>query len=349
MALNRGIGSTKYMTKRTPKNEKYDHVKTKLDTGSSLTKHKERLEEIRRNYKYRKNEIFKRLKATTFAHLVLQVASISDMTESENDTESHIPAEDVLSSVDSECVSERPGGSALSLPLSDHEYAEETESCYSARSTLLSVISGVGERCPEHNNQKTTRKVVDPSKAPYPDCPYLLLDVRYREKYDSCHIISAHSFPMAMLSRSVNPYTKEILQYKNAKGKIIIVYDEDELIASQVATMMCQRGFENVFLLSGGLRVIAQKFPCGLTTGSIPASPPSSKVKRRPTSQKPPMAAEKRWRFTLDELAKIQEQLEEILMSSDTSSCLSSRMSTASTRFTSSAKSSVGGSSRHWK
>ncbi len=39
---------------------------------------------------------------------------------------------------------------------------------------------------------------------------------------------------------------------KNAAGKIIIVYDEDERIASQAATVMCERGFENLFMLSGG-------------------------------------------------------------------------------------------------
>lgn len=39
---------------------------------------------------------------------------------------------------------------------------------------------------------------------------------------------------------------------KNAAGKIIIVYDEDERIASQAATIMCERGVENLFMLSGG-------------------------------------------------------------------------------------------------
>lgn len=99
---------------------------------------------------------------------------------------------------------------------------------------------------------------------------------------------TAHSFPIAMLSRTMNPYTKEVLEYvswntssckhllvlltkpniikpisdftelnpltvqKNAAGKIIIVYDEDERIASQAATNMCQRGVENLFMLSGG-------------------------------------------------------------------------------------------------
>lgn len=39
---------------------------------------------------------------------------------------------------------------------------------------------------------------------------------------------------------------------KNAPGKIIIIYDEDERIATQAATTMCQRGIENLYMLSGG-------------------------------------------------------------------------------------------------
>lgn len=81
----------------------------------------------------------------------------------------------------------------------------------------------------------------------------------------------------------MNPYTTEVLEYvsfnmiypfsilffidtmksssfhlnpqtwqKNTPGKIIIVYDEDERIASQAATAMCERGFENLFMLCGG-------------------------------------------------------------------------------------------------
>lgn len=88
----------------------------------------------------------------------------------------------------------------------------------------------------------------------------------------------------------MNPYGKEVLEYvsltvfsqarsqklvevltvltvgptltctlqKNAAGKIIIVYDEDERIASQAATTMCQRGFENLFMLSGGPSALAE-------------------------------------------------------------------------------------------
>ncbi|KAE8296716.1 Centrosomal protein of 41 kDa [Larimichthys crocea] len=341
MSLNRGIGSVEYMKKRIPTNAKYEHVKTRLDTGCSLTKYMEKLEDIKKNYRYRKDEIFKRLKVTTFAQLILQVSSVSDLNGSD-DGESHILEDglSVVSDADLECLSEHTNGSPHTpLPTDRQDAGDSREMCYTARSTLLSVISGVGELNLDRSHQKTKNESPfspEPADMPYPDCPYLLLDVRDRDQYDRCHIISAHSFPIAMLSRTMNPYTKEVLEYKNAAGKIIIVYDEDERIASQAGTTMCERGFENLFMLSGGLKVIAQKFPEGLTTGSIPtsclSSPTSSKVKKSSVLQQPSQAAEKRWRFTSDELAKIQEQLEEILIPSNSNSRMSSRMSSSSSQ-----------------
>lgn len=212
----------------------------------------------------------------------------------------------------------------------------------------------------EETNQKTAESVPGPSPAdtPYADCPYLLLDVRDRDQYDRCHIISAHSFPIAMLSRTMNPYTKEVLEYKNALGKIIIVYDEDERTASLAATTMCERGFENLFMLCGGLKVIAQKFPIGMTTGCIPesclTSPNSLKKRKSSVVQQTAQAAEKRWRFTSDELDKIQEQLEEITIPSYSNSSLSSRTSSSSSRSTATRHQSFSTagrvqSSRPWK
>ena len=82
--------------------------------------------------------------------------------------------------------------------------------------------------------------------------PYLLLDLRERDEYDTCHIISALNYPVAMLSRSVNNETREMLTYKNQPGKIIVVYDDDERLCGKAATTMTQRGYDNLFLLSGG-------------------------------------------------------------------------------------------------
>ncbi|TKC34342.1 hypothetical protein EI555_004348 [Monodon monoceros] len=256
----------RYLTKRIPQNPRYQHVKSRLDTGNSMTKYIEKLEEIKKNYRYKKDELFKRLKVTTFAQLCLLTYFFT-----------------------------------------------------------CSVISGVGEL----DLDKGLVKKVEPSTKdkPYPDCPFLLLDVRDRDSYQQCHIVGAYSYPIATLSRTMNPYSNDILEYKNAHGKIIILYDDDERLASQAATTMCERGFENLFMLSGGLKVLAQKFPEGLITGSLPAScqqtlPPAS-ARKRSGPKVPPPAAENKWRFTPEDLKKIEYYLEEDQGPADSTSRLS--------------------------
>ncbi|XP_008511095.1 centrosomal protein of 41 kDa isoform X2 [Equus przewalskii] len=308
--------SRKYLTRRIPQNPKYQHVKSRLDTGNSMTKYIEKLEEIKKNYRYKKDELFKRLKVTTFAQLVIQVASLSDQTL-------EVTAEEIQRLEDNDSAASDPDaeiavrtngkGSPGEQSLSPVQFIHSAGAGDSSRSTLQSVISGVGEL----DVDKGLVKKAEPNTKdkPYPDCPFLLLDVRDRDSYQQCHIVGAYSYPIATLSRTMNPYSNDILEYKNAHGKIIILYDDDERLASQAATTMCERGFENLFMLSGGLKVLAQKFPEGLITGSLPAScqqalPPGS-ARKRASPKVPPLPAENKWRFTPEDLRKIEYYLEE--------------------------------------
>nr|AFB74714.1 CEP41 [Schmidtea mediterranea] len=139
-----------------------------------------------------------------------------------------------------------------------------------------SVISGVGELDINNTNVQSSDVATceNDSGDPivYDTMPYLLLDVRDRDQYDQCHIIKSLSYPSAMISRSVNFETKEMLACRNKPGKIIVIYDEEERIAPRVADTLVQRGYENLFMLSGGLRVAYKKFPKGLITGKISES-----------------------------------------------------------------------------
>ena len=44
--------------------------------------------------------------------------------------------------------------------------------------------------------------------------PYLLLDIRPTEQYESGHIVSARSYPHVRVARAVNFETQEMLYYK---------------------------------------------------------------------------------------------------------------------------------------
>uniref|UniRef100_A0A8C9NGW7 Centrosomal protein 41 n=1 Tax=Serinus canaria TaxID=9135 RepID=A0A8C9NGW7_SERCA len=207
------------------------------------------------------------------------------------------------------------------------EAQKHSSSCRS----LCSVISGVGELDVEKDSPKKEDQDSQAEERPYPDCPFLLLDVRDREAYEQCHIVGAYSYPIATLSRTMNPYTNNILEYKNAHGKIIIVYDNDERLASQAATTMCERGFENLFMLSGGLKVLAQKIPEGLITGTLPVScqvaAPTGTARRRTTPRVPPTPAENKWRFSADDLQKLRHYLAEEQIPSDAASRLTRGLS----------------------
>lgn len=47
------------------------------------------------------------------------------------------------------------------------------------------------------------------------------------------------------------------------------MYDEDELLAPQVATTLMERGYTNVYMLSGGLKVAKYCFPHSLVVMAL--------------------------------------------------------------------------------
>mmetsp|Transcript_44453 Transcript_44453/g.85030 ORF Transcript_44453/g.85030 Transcript_44453/m.85030 type:complete len:231 (+) Transcript_44453:129-821(+) len=103
---------------------------------------------------------------------------------------------------------------------------------------------------------------------------FLLLDVRDQEDFKTCQINNALNYPAPMLSRSVNNFTPEILAFSNkeSESKIIVIYDFDERVAGPAGNLFFEKGVDNVFLLSGGLKKFGAEFP-ELCEGVLPAPP----------------------------------------------------------------------------
>eukprot|EP00731_Ephydatia_muelleri_P001110 Em0001g1110a len=245
MSAKSGKKKSNPIGRRIPENPRYKHVKPTVDTGASMRKYLEHLEDIKKNYKYRKDEIFSRLKVSTFAQLVLQV------------TDMWTP--DAMDSAENE--DKDVDGSP------QHSPPSTARSTLSSDAFIFSVVTGTGELDTYKEPEADVEVVHQP-----PVCPYLLLDLRDKDDYDKCHIISARCYPATMLSRSCNYFTQDILEYKNKAGRIIILYDEDERIAPQAATVFIQRGVDNAFMLSGGMKVLYKTFPIGTITGQVPVS-----------------------------------------------------------------------------
>ncbi len=121
-------------------------------------------------------------------------------------------------------------------------------------------------------------------KAGTPDDPsYLLLDIRDPDQYDQCHIESAINFPSINIRR--DKFSPDIYKFKNAKERVIIVYDVDDAakVGSETVIAFIQKGFDNVVLLTGGLKHFAAKYPSRMI-GEIPVEKGKTKGKGDLTS-----------------------------------------------------------------
>lgn len=103
---------------------------------------------------------------------------------------------------------------------------------------------------------------------------YLLLDLRDEIESDACHISTAIAYPHTQLTHSTNYFSSEIYRYKNRPDRMIIIYDDDERIAAPAGKLFVERGVENVYVLTGGLRKFCEKHE-EFVTGIIPDYPES--------------------------------------------------------------------------
>ncbi|KAI6650981.1 Centrosomal protein of 41 kDa B [Oopsacas minuta] len=340
--------------KKVPQNPRYKNVGRKVDTGSSISSYMQKMEQMQACYKYKKDEIFKRIKCTTFSQLIMQVA---------DDYYAQIETEELRPE-----IMPKEGDDVTSPPPIESSPTDTSE-----RHTLIDLITGRGDL--DSTEQPKLPSPESESSLPnhqqsleIKDSPYLLLDVRESVDYEQCHITSAQNFPIANLSKSCNYFTREIFLYKNKPGKIIVLCDMDESIAPLAATLFIQKDVDNVFMLSGGMRVLYRTFyEGGFFSGILPDSIliplPGEKVSpvkaykgKKPSA--PTLTAAQRdqgphkpW-FTEEDLTLLREQLDDRLIQ-NVSSCHSSQSSISrgpsSTGATSTRPSTKMSSVSNWK
>ncbi|KAG7176651.1 centrosomal protein of 41 kDa-like [Homarus americanus] len=215
------------LDKRVKSNPRYTGVRSRTDTGFNTQRRQELEHEIRKYYKVRNDEVFRRISLADM--LQLMVAHAEDVEAIECIT----------------CESEVDNNEA-EVPL---KYRDEVD-------------------CVVH---KMDQLEVD-SKTNIPQCPYVMIDVRPQGEFKTCHLATAVSHPHSRLSRAVGWECPELLIYKNHPEFIIIVYDEGEDLAPEVAATLQHRGYGNVFMLSGGLRLAKDKFGFPLVTENTAGS-----------------------------------------------------------------------------
>lgn len=184
-----------------PKNSKFSHIKSSLNTGSNVNKVKT---VTSREYAKRRDEIFYRITKKQLTELfeAYEPEEFENVNNSEYDS---------------------PGGPRI---VTHHE-----------------------------------------SERPFYEKPYLILDVRDQQSYNTCHLLQARNFPLMLMKRDqMHP---DVYGHRNKEEHLIIVYCDDERVSLEAAKFLVDRGTLNVFLLTGGMMEFVNDY-ADFVEGTIP-------------------------------------------------------------------------------
>lgn len=109
---------------------------------------------------------------------------------------------------------------------------------------------------------------------------FVLLDLRDEDEYRMFHIREALSFPAPNITRDRFP--PQVCRLKNVAQKYIVAYAWDERPGVEAAQKFSERGFDNVYLLSGGIEEFIKRCP-GMVEGHPPVLEDSSTRRMRAT------------------------------------------------------------------
>ncbi|KAF4743442.1 Fanconi anemia group J protein, partial [Perkinsus olseni] len=104
----------------------------------------------------------------------------------------------------------------------------------------------------------------------------LLLDLRAPEDFNVAHIATAVSYPAVLLAR--DRILPEMAKFRTSRGlgdskgipasiahekraRVMVVYDIDDRAAKNTVTAMVQKGWDEVYLLSGGFKEFSSSYP----------------------------------------------------------------------------------------
>ncbi len=82
--------------------------------------------------------------------------------------------------------------------------------------------------------------------------------MRDPDEYDFWRIKESINYPAANIGR--DKIIPELFRFKNKANKLIIIYMGDERKGTAAANLMSEKGYENVFLLSGGIEQFNEEF-----------------------------------------------------------------------------------------
>ena len=248
------LGDPDLLKKRPSSNPRYNRVEAVVDSGASSTM-QTLLKQTEVSIKPQRDELFRRLRPLTIAIYLEEKLMVQKQRELDLLFPNPNPDHSLeLLEEHKEWLQSDPH------PPIDPRRNINKSTCSSVPRLHAPPLHGKNEK------ENVSSLLVPPPTLMTPVVvvkrKYLLLDVREKEDYEKGHIHTALHFPPTKLNHATNPYTAEILNFRNKEHHAILLYDLDEEIVVQrkVGNIFFEKGCDNVFVLSGGLRVFVQDF-----------------------------------------------------------------------------------------
>jgi len=221
--------------KKVPESRKYAHVGSNIDTGASAKN--QSIVSASATAKKR-NEVFKRIRPATLAGLL----------EERQVNESVYALGSVAEEGDGVSVSSVKASKAPGTVVPPTVMTAAT--CASTPGSVISVCD--------------TDTTVDQAR------DLVLLDLRDENLYDQCRLPLAVSYPATKINR--DQFTPELHRCKRDNSKLLVVYHTNDATTAGVATLLAQKGWENVHALSGGFEEMVSSYP-EVVEGEVPERP----------------------------------------------------------------------------
>ena len=94
----------------------------------------------------------------------------------------------------------------------------------------------------------------------------------------------AVSYPAANISR--DKVFPQLFKFKSQADKLIVLYMLDERAGTAVAKLLAEKGYDNLYLLSGGIEHFQTEFPDLIEGAAIPPPKPiSQKENKKPRNK----------------------------------------------------------------
>ena len=215
------FGDKTIQDKKLKENPKYKQVSKVVDTGSTIKNSQFMSDQL---ISKRKSELFKRVKGSTIIKLI--------KAAKENQTESI-------------------------YNLGNNEQNINNQNAEEQKDDNKSVVS----------NQTNKSNITNVTAVTYAtemlgnlsEIDFIILDLREECEYERVHVLEAISFPAVNISR--DKFTQQLIMMKNKPGKMIIMYHTDERNGIPYANNFFQKGYDNVYFLSGGIEEFEKYHP----------------------------------------------------------------------------------------